>query len=77
MNSIFLILTGTFQKNSFVAILASLGIILAAAYMLWLYGRVFFGKKINLPTSESKDLNKVEIYILATLGVLIIFFGFI
>jgi len=39
----FLVLVGTFQINIFVAILASLGVILAAAYMLWLYKRVIFG----------------------------------
>ena len=33
----FLILMGTFKKNFFVATIASLGVILAAAYMLWLY----------------------------------------
>ena len=43
----FLILIGIFQKSFLVAILASLGIIFAAAYMLWLYKRVFFGKIAN------------------------------
>jgi len=40
----FLVLVGTFQINIFVAVLASLGVILAAAYMLWLYKREIFGK---------------------------------
>ena len=43
----FLILMGTFKKNFLVATIASLGVILAAAYMLWLYKRVVFGKLIN------------------------------
>ena len=41
-----LILIGAFQKNILVAVLASLGVIFAAAYMLWLYKRVIFGKII-------------------------------
>ncbi len=42
-----LILIGAFQKNILVAVLASLGVIFAAAYMLWLYKRVIFGKINN------------------------------
>ena len=40
----FLILIGAFQDNTWVAFLATTGIILGAAYMLWLYRRVVFGK---------------------------------
>ena len=40
----FLILMGAFKVNVLVATIASLGVILAAAYMLWLYKRVIFGK---------------------------------
>jgi NADH-ubiquinone oxidoreductase chain 4 len=39
----FLILVGAFQRNSLVATLAALGMILGAAYSLWLYNRVIFG----------------------------------
>jgi len=42
-----LILMGAFQKNILVAVLASSGVIFAAAYMLWLYKRVVFGKINN------------------------------
>jgi NADH-quinone oxidoreductase subunit M len=71
----FLILIGIFQKNILVAVLASLGVILAAAYMLWLYGRVIFGKIANHETKRMNDLNKVEIYIFSSLIFLTIFFG--
>ena len=71
----FLILVGVFKVSIVVAILASTGIILAAAYMLWLYRRVVFGK-INSELKNIKDLNKIELYILTSLAVLIIFFGF-
>ena len=71
----FLILVGTFQINIFVAVFASLGVILAAAYMLWLYKRVIFGKMASSEIKEMKDLHKTEIYIFASLVFLILFFG--
>tara|TARA_Y100000590_G_scaffold103822_1_gene118044 strand:+ start:9024 stop:10526 length:1503 start_codon:yes stop_codon:yes gene_type:complete len=71
----FLVLVGAFQINIFVTVVASLGIILAAAYMLWLYKRVVFGKISSSEVKEMKDLNKTEIYIFASLVFLIIFFG--
>jgi NADH-quinone oxidoreductase subunit M len=72
----FLILIGVFQKSMLVAILASLGIILAAVYMLWLYKRVIFGKITNIEIKKIKDLDKTEIYIFASLVFLIFLFGF-
>jgi len=71
----FLVLVGAFQINIFVAVLASLGVILAAAYMLWLYKRVIFGKMASSEIKEMTDLNRVELYIFASLVFLIIFFG--
>ena len=72
----FLVLVGVFQKNILVAILASLGVILAAAYMLWLYRRVIFGRIASSEIREMKDLNKVELYIFSSLVFLTLFFGF-
>ena len=72
----FLILVGVFQKNVIVAVLASLGIILAAIYMLSLYRRIIFGRIINLEVNEMADLKNTEIYILISLVFLILFFGF-
>ena len=71
----FLILVGIFQINILVTVLASLGVILAAVYMLWLYKRVIFGKIASTEVKEMKDLNKTEIYIFASLVILTIFFG--
>ena len=71
----FLILVGIFQINILVAILASLGVILAAAYMLWLYQRVIFGKVASSEIKEMADLNKTEVYIFASLVLLTLFFG--
>ena len=71
-----LILIGAFQKNILVAVLASLGVIFAAAYMLWLYKRVIFGKINNNELKKICDLNKTEIFILSSLAFLTLFFGF-
>jgi NADH-quinone oxidoreductase subunit M len=71
----FLILVGVFQTNIIVAVLASLGVILAAAYMLWLYRRVIFGKVVSSEIKDMKDLNKTEIYIFASIAFLTLFFG--
>ena len=71
----FLVLAGALQKNILVAVLASFGVILVAAYMLWLYRRVIFGKITNPEIKEITDLNKAEIYIFASLVFLILFFG--
>ena len=72
----FLILMGTFKKNFLVATIASLGVILAAAYMLWLYKRVVFGKLINEDLKKIVDLNRSEYFILSCLAIPILFFGF-
>jgi NADH-quinone oxidoreductase subunit M len=72
----FLILVGVFQKSIIIAILASLGVILSAVYMLWLYKRIIFGKIINNEIKSIKDLTKVELCILTSLAFLTLFFGF-
>ena len=72
----FLILMGTFKKSFLVAAIASLGVILGAAYMLWLYKRVVFGELTNQKLFKIIDLNKVELSILTLLALSIIFFGF-
>ena len=71
-----LVLLGAFQKNYLVAILASIGIILGAGYMLWLYKRVIFGKLEKKELLDLKDLNYSEFSILFVLAVLTIIFGF-
>ena len=71
-----LVLLGAFQKNFLVAILASIGVILGAAYMLWLYKRVIFGKLEKKELSELKDLNFSESSILFLLAGLTLLLGF-
>jgi NADH-quinone oxidoreductase subunit M len=71
----FLTLIGTFQANSWVALLATTGVILSAAYALFLYRRVIFGviEKPNL--MGIADLSTREIVILAPLVVLTLYYG--
>ncbi len=60
------ILMGTFQAWPWVAVVATLGIILGAAYMLWLYQRVMFGP-ISDVNAKMEDLNRREIIYFAPL----------
>jgi len=72
----FLVLIGVFQKNATVAVLASLGIILAAAYMLWLYRRIIFGRLLSAEVKKMTDIDKTELSIFVSLIILILIFGF-
>uniref|UniRef100_A0A3B6B7X3 NADH-ubiquinone oxidoreductase chain 4 n=1 Tax=Triticum aestivum TaxID=4565 RepID=A0A3B6B7X3_WHEAT len=59
----FLILVGAFQRNSLVATLAALGMILGAAYSLWLYNRVVSGNLKPDFLYKFSDLNGREVSI--------------
>ncbi len=72
----FLILLGTFKVNFTVATVASLGVILGAAYILWLYRRVVFGEITNPDVKKLNDLNNPEMIILSFLAAVSILFGF-
>ncbi len=72
----FLILVGAFKKNYFIALLATTGVILAAAYMLWLSKRVIFGEIKNPQNKTLKDMNISESIILVLLASITIIFGF-
>ncbi len=71
----FLILAGAYQANTWVAFVAATGVVLAAAYSLWLYRRVVFGEltKDNLKTIL--DMNRREVLIFAPLIVATLWFG--
>ena len=72
----FLILMAAFKDNFLVAVLASLGVIIGAAYMLWLYKRVIFGKLINTELKKMIDLNRSETFTLTCLAIPTLYFGF-
>jgi NADH-quinone oxidoreductase subunit M len=71
----FLTLVGAFQANTWVAVLATTGVILSACYALWLYGRVIFGKLEKASLSGMLDLSLREKVILVPLVALTILFG--
>jgi NADH-quinone oxidoreductase subunit M len=71
----FLTMLGTFRVNNWVATLAAFGTILSAAYALWLYRKVIFGKLEKPSLFNIKDLGWREVVILAPLVVLTIVFG--
>jgi NADH-quinone oxidoreductase subunit M len=71
----FLALIGTFRVNNWVATLATIGTILSAAYMLWLYRKVIFGRLEKPSLAAITDVGWREIVVLAPLVVLTIVFG--
>ena len=72
----FLVLVGTFLWNKLAAVIASLGIILAAAYLLWMVQRVAFGIPNPARASALADLNGREMFTLAPLVALVFWIGF-
>jgi NADH-quinone oxidoreductase subunit M len=71
----FLTLLGTFRVNNWVTTFAMLGTILSAAYALWLYRKMIFGRLEKPSLARIKDLGWREIVILAPLVLLTIVFG--
>jgi NADH-quinone oxidoreductase subunit M len=71
----FLTLIGTFQVNNWVALFATTGIILSAAYALYLYRRVIFGVIEKPSLVGIMDLSGREIACLAPLLVLTVYYG--
>jgi NADH-quinone oxidoreductase subunit M len=71
----FTILQGTFIENKLWAGLAVIGVILAAAYLLWLYQRVFFGKVTNPKNEKLRDLNLRELVYFAPLVAIAFWIG--
>ena len=72
----FLVLVGIFQVNTWVAALTATGMILGAAYMLWLYRRVIFGKLEKENLKSILDLNRREVAIFAPLVFAALLMGF-
>ncbi|MBL6958044.1 MAG: NADH-quinone oxidoreductase subunit M [Rhodospirillales bacterium] len=71
----FLVLVGVFQVNSWVAAFAALGVILGAAYMLYLYRRVIFGQLTKESLKNILDLSPREILVFAPLVILVLWMG--
>jgi NADH-quinone oxidoreductase subunit M len=71
----FLTLMGAFKANPWVALIATSGVILSAAYALWLYRRVVFGELVKPELKDITDLNGREIAIFVPLVLLTIWYG--
>ena len=71
----FLTLMGTFQKNTWVAMIATTGVIFSAGYALWLYRRVVFGDLIKESLKTIKDMTARERFIFAPLVIMTILLG--
>ena len=71
----FLILLGAFETQRVFAVLAALGVILGAVYMLWLYQRMIFGDITHEANRRLTDLSGREIALLVPLVVLMFWIG--
>ena len=71
----FLTLFGAFKANTWVALFAATGVILSAAYALWLYRRVVYGALTKESLKGLLDLSTREKVILYPLVILVIFYG--
>jgi NADH-quinone oxidoreductase subunit M len=71
----FLTMIGTFRVNTWVATLAALGTILSAAYMLWLYRKVIFGKLEKASLAAIRDMGWREMLLFAPLIIITILIG--
>ncbi len=71
----FLVLIGMWQASTVYTFIAATGVILGAAYMLYLYRRVVFGELTKPDVKAMKDINLREVSIFAPLVVLVLWMG--
>ena len=71
----FLALVGAYGINTWVAAVATTGIILGAAYMLWLYWRISFGAARTAEAAAMPDLSKRELACLAPIAAAVFWMG--
>ena len=71
----FLALAGIYQVSSWVALICTTGIILGAAYMLYLYRRVAFGVQRNADAAAMRDLSAREYAMLAPIAAAVLWMG--
>lgn len=71
----FLTLLATWEVNKIAAGLAATGVVLGAAYMLWLYRRVFFGEVVSDEVRAMPDLSRREVLMFAPLVILVLWMG--
>jgi NADH-quinone oxidoreductase subunit M len=73
----FLTIIGAFKVNKLISLIAGLGVILGACYMLWLYKRVWFSEIVNADIAKAKDIKNFELtsflimaFLIVTLGIM-------
>ena len=71
----FLTLVGAFKVNTWVAFLAATGLILGAAYALWLYRKIIFGELTKDSLKAILDMNRREIVVFLPLVLLTVWMG--
>jgi len=71
----FLTLAGTYQVSTWTALGAATGVVLSAAYALWLYRRVLFGDLIKESLKSITDLNAREVTVFVPLVVMTVLLG--
>ena len=71
----FLSLMGAFRVDPVIATFATLGMVLGATYMLWLYRKVVFGPQSHADSAAMPDLNKRELSMFVPIVILIIWMG--
>jgi len=71
----FLVILGSFQANFWYAFLAATTLIFGAAYSLWMYKRVIFGKVANDKVEALEDATPREILFLAILAITVLVMG--
>ena len=71
----FMVILASFKANFWFALLAATTLILGAAYSLWMVKRVVFGDIANDNVRQLEDINAREFVILASLAVMVLFFG--
>jgi NADH-quinone oxidoreductase subunit M len=71
----FLALTGIFKADTWVAFVMATGVILGAAYMLWLYARVVFGKLVHADAAAMPDLGAREWTVMVPLALVALWMG--
>ncbi|MDX3900190.1 MAG: NADH-quinone oxidoreductase subunit M [Sphingobium sp.] len=71
----FLALMGIYQASTWVALVCTTGIILGAAYMLYLYRRVAYGEQKNADAAAMPDLSGRELWLLAPIAAVVLWMG--
>ena len=71
----FLSLMGIYQASSWVALVCTTGIILGAAYMLYLYRRICYGDQKNADAAAMPDLSMREVWLLAPIAAAVLWMG--